>query len=77
MHAAPFRPFVLHLADGRAFTIDHPDFVSIDRRGREVTVYLPDNALQMISLMMVTSIEATTNGEDDTDTGPTTNGAPA
>jgi len=27
----------LILVDGRAFSVDHPEFVAIDRRGREVT----------------------------------------
>ena len=35
----PFRPFRIILADGRSFTIEHPEFVAMDPRGREVTFY--------------------------------------
>ena len=30
----PIQPFVLHLADGRAVEILHPDFISVLRTGR-------------------------------------------
>jgi hypothetical protein len=31
-------PFSIHLADGRRFLIDHPDFVSTDPRGAGTSV---------------------------------------
>lgn len=27
-----FRPFTLHLSDGRSFEVPHPDFIAISRR---------------------------------------------
>jgi hypothetical protein len=29
MHAAPFRPFVIHIADGVAVEVPHADFIAI------------------------------------------------
>ncbi len=37
--AQPFVPFVLRMADGREFTVNHPDFVARSPAGRSVTVY--------------------------------------
>jgi hypothetical protein len=34
----PFRPFIVHLADGRAFPIDHVDFLLISRSERSIVV---------------------------------------
>ncbi|HEX8297400.1 MAG TPA: hypothetical protein VF593_13935 [Chthoniobacteraceae bacterium] len=33
LHAAPFRPFNLHMADGRAFKIGHPEVVMVTKKG--------------------------------------------
>ncbi len=38
MHATPFRPFTVYLADGRAFFVKHPDFVSISPNGWNMVV---------------------------------------
>jgi len=43
----PFRPFQLVMVDGSRFTVDHPEFVSIDRRGRAVTFHATDNTRGM------------------------------
>jgi hypothetical protein len=32
----PFRPFKLVLADGRSFTIEHPEFAAMNPNGREI-----------------------------------------
>ncbi len=31
--AAPFRPFQLHMADGRVFDIHHPEIVMVTKKG--------------------------------------------
>jgi hypothetical protein len=31
--AAPFRPFNLHMADGRIFAISHPEVVMVTKKG--------------------------------------------
>lgn len=56
MRHQPFRPFKLILADGRSFTVDHPDFVATDRRGREVTFYDKDNTQHFLDANLIAEI---------------------
>ncbi|MGO9470311.1 MAG: hypothetical protein ACLQIB_05205 [Isosphaeraceae bacterium] len=41
MHAQPFRPFAIQMADGRTYVVRHPDFVAIPQtvRGREIVFF--------------------------------------
>ena len=53
----PFRPFIIHLADGRAFTIPHRDFVSQSPGGRTIIVYGSDESFSVLDLFLVTELE--------------------
>jgi hypothetical protein len=55
--ATPFRPFTLHLADGRSLRIPHPDFLFITPAGRAVIVAHEDDSFSIIDLLLVTEIE--------------------
>ena len=57
--AQPFVPFTLHLADGRKYTINHPDFISSHPQGRTVIVYKPGTAgdFEIVDLLLVVGIE--------------------
>ena len=59
MHAVPFVPFTIHLADGRKYEIDHPDFVSSHPQGRTAIVYLPgeNGDFEIIDLLLVVGVE--------------------
>lgn len=57
LHAQPFRRFRLHLADGRALAVDHPDFIARSPTGRTATVYGKDDAAEIVDLYLVTSLE--------------------
>jgi hypothetical protein len=71
MNRRPFRPFTLILADGRSFTIDHPEFASIDRRGREVNFRALDNTRHEIDARLITEVVATDVAEEPAGTpGP-------
>ena len=37
--AQPFRPFTIHLADGREIPVDHPEFIMAAPSGRTIVVY--------------------------------------
>ena len=52
----PFRPFRIHLADGREFPIDHVDFLLISRSERSIVVADLNGGLEIIDPMMVTSL---------------------
>jgi hypothetical protein len=56
-NAQPFAPFVIHLADGRAIPVHHRDFLATAPSGRTVTVYQPDDSLNVIDLLLVTDLE--------------------
>jgi len=54
--AVPFRPFTLHLADGRRFLVDHPEFILVSRDNRTVVVDDVMGNTELIDSMMVTSL---------------------
>jgi len=52
----PFRPFVIHLADGREFPIEHVDFLLFSRSDRSFVVAELEGGYEIIDPMMVTSL---------------------
>lgn len=62
LRSAPFQPFDIHLADGRALTVQHPELVMITPGGRTVGVAVTDDAIEVIDLLLVTSLRPHSNG---------------
>jgi hypothetical protein len=60
--AQPFQPFDIHLADGRAITVDHPEFLAQSPTGRTISVGLPDGSHEIVDLLLVTSLKPRPNG---------------
>lgn len=58
----PFKPFILHLADGRAIPVEHPEFMMTAPDGRTIAVYQPDGYLNIIDLSLVTDLEIKPDG---------------
>jgi hypothetical protein len=56
-HAQPFRPFVLHLADGRQVPVLHREFMMTVPSGRTIIVCQPDDTTNIIDLLLVTDLE--------------------
>ncbi len=56
--AHPFRPFTIHLADGRSLRVPHRDYLSTSPRGRTVIVYQVDEAFSILDLLQVTELVA-------------------
>ncbi|MBV8487263.1 MAG: hypothetical protein JO161_03180 [Planctomycetaceae bacterium] len=56
----PFRPFIIHLADGRAIPVNHREFIMAAPSGRTLSVYQPDDTLNVIDLLLVTDLELKT-----------------
>ncbi len=54
--AQPFRPFVMHLADGRSTRVEHPELMALSPTGRSAVVYGKDGAFEVIDVMLVTSL---------------------
>ncbi len=57
IHAAPFRPFALCLADGTRVGVPHPDFIALRPGGRTALVVGRDDSLHIIDVMLVAKIE--------------------
>ena len=55
--AQPFRPFVMHLADGRAIPVNHREFIMTAPSGRTIIVYQPDDSSNVIDLLLITDLE--------------------
>ena len=60
-NAQPFRPFVLHLADGRTVPVHHREFMMTVPSGRTLIVVQPDDTMNIIDLLLVTDIELQPN----------------
>jgi hypothetical protein len=52
----PFRPFTIHLADGRSIRIAHPDVMAMSPSGRTLVVFYPDDSLSIVDLLLVTEL---------------------
>ena len=52
--AKPFRPFKLHLADGREIAVKSPEWMAFSPTGRTISVHEPDDSLRIVDLLLVT-----------------------
>jgi hypothetical protein len=50
------QPFRLHLADGRALDVEHPEFLA-SRGGRTVVVYTDEDKFEIVDVRLVVSLE--------------------
>jgi len=55
--AEPFKPFILHLADGREVPVPHREFLYLFPSGRTVLVAQPDESFNIIDSLLVTDME--------------------
>jgi hypothetical protein len=57
MSTRPFRPFRIHMADGRSVEVNHPEWIAY-AGGRIALVAKPDDNFEVIDLLLVPSLEA-------------------
>jgi len=57
IHATPFRPFRLCLADGTRVEVIHPDFVASPPGSRTAVVFGRDDSLKIIDVGLVLAVE--------------------
>jgi hypothetical protein len=55
--ATPFKPCIIHLADGRSWRVPHRDFLSHTPGGRTLFVVHGDEAFSVVDLLLVTELE--------------------
>jgi hypothetical protein len=65
--AHPFRPFTIHLADGRTFTVSHRDFLSQSPGGRTIIVYGSGESFSVVDLFLVTELEVQAAADSESD----------
>ena len=56
----PFRPFRIHLADGRSFEVTHPELLAQSIGGRAISLATSVDAFEHIDLLLVTSLSELT-----------------
>ena len=63
LQARPFRPFIVHMADGQEYRIDYPDFVLASSSNQSIIIIeQPENdRIHQISALLITSIEQITD----------------
>jgi hypothetical protein len=60
MHAAPFQPFTIHVADGRSLPVPHPDFIAIMGSGRSIVITSPTEktpSYSIVDVPLITELE--------------------
>ena len=62
LHANPFQPFTIHVADGDRIPVKHEDFVALAPTGRQMIVYLSNGDYQVVDVPLVTRLEVRGNG---------------
>jgi hypothetical protein len=62
--ARPFRPFTVHLADGRSLRVRHPELLAFSVSGRTISVAAPDDAFEIVDLLLVVSIDFSRKGSN-------------
>lgn len=60
--AKPFQPFEIDLAEGRSFSVEHPELLALSSGGRTIAVGVPDGTIEIIDLLLVTSLKPRANG---------------
>jgi hypothetical protein len=57
LHKQPFRPFMIRLADGRALSVPHPDFVAVAGRSVIVTSPLQNESFAVVESLLIVSLD--------------------
>jgi hypothetical protein len=52
----PFQPFMVRMADGRMFTVEHPENASCDHRGRNLII-LDKQGMHFVEIFLVEVME--------------------
>ena len=67
--AHPFRPFTVHLADGRSYSVAHPDFAMAGPHNRTAYIWRPDGRTgELIDVLLVVGLEYQAPAESGTST---------
>ncbi len=59
LHTVPFQPFVIYMADGRTFRVNHPDFAFAPPINQAWVIVAEENEdrLHHLSALLMTGVE--------------------
>jgi hypothetical protein len=57
IHAVPFLPFVLRVADGQQLRVPHPDFIAHRPGARTAVVWMPDDSIKIVDFLLVGTLD--------------------
>ncbi len=58
LHASLFQPFVIRMADGKEYRVDHPDFVlAASSDVPQVVIEDSNGGMHYLSVLLMTSVE--------------------
>ena len=58
LRTAPFQPFIVRIADGREYRVEHPDFVLASSSDvPQVIIEEPDGRTHCLSVLLMASLE--------------------
>ena len=52
-HIQPFKPFTIHMADGKTVDVTHPECMMLTHKGRTVVVNTPDHRMEVIDVLLI------------------------
>ena len=55
--ATPFRPFRVHMANGKFADVPHPDFINLSPSGRILIISRENDSFELADTLLVTSAE--------------------
>ncbi len=58
LHVTPFVSFTVHVADGRVFTLQHPDFAALAQGGRMRFVSTKGDKSELIDVFLITRVQS-------------------
>ena len=61
LKAQPFRPFTIRTADGREYTVEHPEFALLSKGGRTVVIAAGGDAFTILDLLLITALDFATS----------------
>ena len=59
INAVPFEPFVIRMADGREFRIEHPDFILASSKNQSEIIVEEEHKdrVHFLAALLITSVE--------------------
>jgi hypothetical protein len=57
IHATPFQPFIIRMADGQLFSVPHPDFIAHRPGARTAVIWMPGDSVRIIDLLLAATLE--------------------